>query len=248
MSLTIDPFDTLVSIRPDADVSALEPGSDASFDALLARALDAAPRGRARRRNRRRRNMFLGGLIIAVSGTAGTLTWALTRHGHPTDPTFISCNQVAKLYYSQLGVERTAEDPIETCRRAEASQVPEWGPMPPSVACLLPTGIAGVFPGDENTCAELGLAELDTTLSADDAKVLAMENAATTEVSEHNACLEPEVVADIVQRAIDGAELEGWSVEIVGEYTATEPCGSLEFVVADRIVKVRPLPDMFGGP
>jgi hypothetical protein len=30
-------------------------------------------------------------------------------------------------------------------------------PVPPLVACTLPSGIAGVFPGDQNTCASLGL-------------------------------------------------------------------------------------------
>jgi hypothetical protein len=248
MSLTVDPFDILVGLRSHDDVSALEPGSDAAFDALLARALDVSRSpGRARRGNRRKRRMFLGGLIVAVSGTAGTLAWALTRHEHPVDPTTISCNQVAKLYHSQLVVVRTAEDPVETCRRAEASQVPEWGPMPPSIACLLPTGIAGVFPGDEDTCADLGLAVLDTTLSPYEAKVLAMEDAATTEISNHNECLKPEVVADIVQRAIDGTQLDGWKVEIVGDYTEAQPCGGIEFVVADRDAKIWPLPNMWGG-
>jgi hypothetical protein len=246
MSLTVDPFDILVGIRPDDDITALEPGRDEAFDALLVRALDGSrPRSRGLRWNRRTRRIFLGGLIVAVSGTAGTLTWALTRPEHPTDPTFISCNQVAELFQSQLVVVRTAEDPVETCRRA---QTPEWGPMPPSVACLLPTGIAGVFPGDENTCADLGIAVLDTTLSPYEAKVLAMEDAALTEVGNRRTCLDPKVVADIVQRAIDGAQLDGWKVEIVGEYTEAQPCGSIEFIVVDRLAKIWPLPDMFDGP
>jgi len=249
MSLTVDPFDILVSIRPAVDDSALEPGTEAAFDAILVRALASpGPRKRLRHRNRRKRNLFLGGVIVALSGGAGTLTWALTRHGHPTDPTSISCNRVAQLYQDQLVAVRTSEDPVETCRSAIATYEPEWGPMPPSVACLLPTGIAGVFPGDENTCAALGLAELDTTLSPEDAKVLAMEDAATTEISDLNTCLTPEAVRDIVQRAIDTADLDGWKVEIVGNYTASEPCGSLEFFVAERRVQVEPLPDLYSGP
>jgi hypothetical protein len=30
-------------------------------------------------------------------------------------------------------------------------------PVPPLVACTLPNGIAGVFPGDQSTCVSLGL-------------------------------------------------------------------------------------------
>jgi hypothetical protein len=30
-------------------------------------------------------------------------------------------------------------------------------PVPPLIACTLPDGIAGIFPGDSNTCAGLGL-------------------------------------------------------------------------------------------
>jgi hypothetical protein len=30
-------------------------------------------------------------------------------------------------------------------------------PVPPLIACTLPNGIAGVFPGDQSTCASLGL-------------------------------------------------------------------------------------------
>jgi hypothetical protein len=249
MSSIVDPFDVLVRLRPDVDIAALRPGEEPLMDALLERTL-ASANGRARPHSvsrRRKRRMFLGGLIVAVTGAAGTLTWALNRSERTADPRSISCNRTAELFYEQLAVERTQEDPVETCRRVRETHAPEWGPQPPSVACLLPTGIAGVFPGDAGTCAELGLPDLDSTLSEEDAKILAFQDLTTGEVSERGECLAPEDVADILNRGLEEVELTGWTVTIVGDYTEEQPCGSIEFVLADKTALVRPLPDMYGS-
>jgi len=104
-----------------------------------------------------------------------------------------------------------------------------------------------VFPGDEKTSAALGLAELDSTLSAYDKNVIALQDEATNEVSKFNACLEPEVVADILRQAIRDVDIDGWTVEIVGPYMDGQPCGSIEFLLDERVAKVRPLPDIFAS-
>ena len=48
----------------------------------------------------------------------------------------------------------------------DVSQPPAGGawPVPPLVACVLPSGKAAVFPGDPTTCRTLGLSSLDPEL------------------------------------------------------------------------------------
>ena len=250
MTLTLDPYDILVALRPEPDAVPLQPGDDAAFDDLFERSLERASwpvdPSPARRRHRRR-NFAIGGIIVAVTGTAGTLSWARTDHERAVDPTMLACHQTADVNSSQIVVSRTAEDPIDTCRQAWSNSSLAWGPMPASVACLLPTGIAAVFPGDQTTCEFLGLHDLDVEISADDAKIMQFEDTAVNAVLAFNACLTPEHVAQILTDSIAEVGLDDWTETIDGDFTPATPCGAMQFDVAGRTAFVRSLPDMYSG-
>jgi len=102
--------------------------------------------------------------VVAVAiATAGILTaagyagYALTQPA--TVLNSIGCYQTASLDANTAVLARTAESPVAACARVWASAFPDT-PQPVSfAACVLPSGVAAVFPADPkgDTCRNLGL-------------------------------------------------------------------------------------------
>ena len=197
-----------------------------------------------RRPPRRRRRLFVAGAIVAVSGAA-TVTWALTNRGHPTDPVTISCHQAAELPSSQFIVTADGSDPVEQCRADWPRRVPEWGPVPELVGCAGETGVALVFPGDDQTCASLGLAPLDFVPNERDQAIIDFEEYVTGSLD--GRCVEPDEVRSIVADALKKFDLGDWSLRTEGIFDASQPCGSVQFDPTAKVVAVQPLPDLFSG-
>ncbi len=247
MNATIDPFEVLLLLRPDVDVSPVRVGDDPQLDALLQRTIDSVRRSSKPTRSRhRRRTTLIGVLLVAVTGTAGGVAWALNRHERAADPTVIACHREARIDSDQLLVTRTEQDPVTTCREAVAAQFPDWGAVPPSVACVMGTGVAGVFPGKGDTCSQLGLAALDTTLDPAGSNLLKFESSLVGELLA-GGCLTPQQAAANATDGLHHFDLRGWTVSVTGSYTAERPCGSYAFVPQDRVVLIRPLADHFGS-
>ena len=263
MTRTQNPLHTLGRLRPTDIDETLRPGEDTQTDEILHRVLDATTQretiapgrrtwpGAWRRRNRQRRSprfrrnrgFIAAGVITAVAGAGGSLTWAFTRDDQPRHPLMISCYSAADLHSNQLVVARTLDDPVETCRAALEKSDPSQDPAP-SVACLTRTGTAAVFPGDESTCENLGLADLDITLSDDEAHAIAFTESVTNELSTRG-CQPPDVVGRLVEEQFSTFELDEWRVTYEHEATADEPCGSIAIDVPTRTVTVIPIPDLW---
>lgn len=151
------------------------------------RSLPAGPGDRAsadRRRGRQRlvvAGLAAGILIAAGGGTAA----ALGLFGEASDTTTGYCYATADLNDSsnnrtEFAAAGTDEHPndaaaggIDVCAAywrsgvftgggVDPSRPPTGGsePVPPLVACVLPSGKAAVFPGDPTTCHSLGLTAL----------------------------------------------------------------------------------------
>ena len=137
-----------------------------------------------RRRRRRWRSggtvVLIGGLVIASGGAVA----AFVMRALPDDPTLVRCFSVAAPPFA-TGAPGTidaslAEDDslvqsaaraIELCGYYWADGALPWpetkgptdsppggsNPVPDLQACILPDGIVGVFPGDDQTCTALGL-------------------------------------------------------------------------------------------
>lgn len=124
--------------------------------------------------------VLAGGLVLAGAGAAT----AYLTHAQPDDPAVVRCFSVAAppftgdapgSYDASIGSEdgslgQSAALAIELCGYGWAEGRLPWpeskppgyiNPEPQAVpelqACILPDGIVGVFPGDDQTCTRLGL-------------------------------------------------------------------------------------------
>ena len=195
-----------------------------------------------RRPPRRRRRLFVAGAIVAVSGAA-TVTWALTNRTHPTNPTIISCYQVAELPSSQIVLGSDGSDPVAQCRAAWETQMPEWGPVPDLVGCTGDKGIAMIFPGDEKTCSNLDLLPLDNVPNKSDQTIIEFQDFVTSSLE--GRCFDPDEVHAIVENALKKFDLGDWTLRTEGIFDASQPCGSVQFDPTAKVVAVQPLPDIF---
>lgn len=136
------------------------------------------------RRTRRRRRILIGGIgaVVLIAGT-GTAA-ALGVFDTVTNTETAYCYATASLDEStgnrmEFAVQGSAENPrdaaangVDVCGAYWRSGVFQIGKpvnidqpptgtgstVPPLVACVLPSGQAGIFPGDAATCPGLGLA------------------------------------------------------------------------------------------
>ncbi len=139
--------------------------------------------------------------------------------------------------------------PVEVCADAWRSGAFGERPAPILQACLLPSGVAGVFPAaqGEDVCAKLGLPRLaEPDPNGDDKRFLAFKAAAVERFSSRS-CLDRQQATAIVQDELSRAGLQGWTTEIGpgvrGEgFSPDRPCASLAFNQPDRRVVLVPTP------
>ncbi|HEY8787558.1 MAG TPA: hypothetical protein VIM10_00275 [Actinopolymorphaceae bacterium] len=165
---------------PD-DLPPPRPFPDASRDAVKTMLINEV---RASRRRRRQRPL-VAGLATALVGTA-IAAGSYVAFRQPTELRYAQCysSVTADTDYRTtlaIGKAHRADDetpsPVEvtdaigSCGNlwsqgilrkdvpmsAEPTPAPGSAPVPPLVACTLPDGTVGVYPGDESTCRTLGL-------------------------------------------------------------------------------------------
>ncbi len=152
-------------------------------DADTARPVSYRPRRVQRPSRRHLVGAVLAGVALVVAG--GGLAVALTK-AQPSETTFVRCFALPTTDYGNpaysldVGLAVAVSDPSTATTAASALDVcggtwfrgelsttaPYIVPIPPGggspvpnlVACVLPDGFVGVFPGPEGTCAALGLA------------------------------------------------------------------------------------------
>jgi hypothetical protein len=116
---------------------------------------------RTTRQRRRRRVVILVPAVLAVLVVTGFTTYALTRE--PTVFESVGCFDKPDLEGNVAVLSADGRDPAEICAEMWRTGAfgGEEGAAPPQLAsCVLETGAVGVFPGDSQICAKLGLAEL----------------------------------------------------------------------------------------
>jgi hypothetical protein len=187
---------------------------------------------------------IIAGIVVAVLGAGGGIAWAVLHHERASNPTLITCHQTANLDSSQIVINDDGTDPIQLCAHAWTLDFPEWGTPPPMVGCVLASGEAAVFPGDSQTCEQLGLTSLDTTLTNQDQSLIAFQDALTQDALS-KGCIPPEQLKTIVDTHLASSKLVGWRVQIDGSFTTAMPCGSLSIDVETKSITIRPLPDIF---
>lgn len=221
---------------------------------LFDRITSAPPAPRADPRRRRRR---LVPVLAATSLVGGAVAYAVLR-ADVTRPERIACFERADLAAATEAPRVEAAGPIEACADLWRRGVLGSGTdVPPLVECVLPSGVAGVFPAaaGADVCTALnlvpassappaptapapGLAPAPPSTADLNTRILTFRDAVLAQFLD-SPCMAPAAGADIVRRELDRAGLGDWTV-VSGGYTAERPCASLSFRSEERQVVLVP--------
>ena len=214
-------------------------------------------------RGRRRRVPRVAVLAGAVSLSVAVAAYALVTR--PTSkPQNVACFAAADLTANTAVVGVDAQGPVAACAGVWARGF--LGPTrpPPLRACLLESGVVGVFPEapGRDVCLDLGLAAASSPappttepagirLAPDDqvvdhARFFAFRDAALSRFVGQE-CIGAVAAEEIVREELDRAGLDGWTVTTgVGAdgagFSAGRPCASLSFHPEVWSVDLVPVP------
>ena len=261
---TTDPLERLRAVNPvpPAEIALLRPDP-----LLLERITSAPPVAVADPLRRRRRGRRLVPVLV-VTSLVGAVGYGLLR-GDVSRPETVACFERADLSSVTAVARVEAAGPIEACagvwRRGTFGGGTE---IPPLVACVLPTGVAAVFPATAgaDVCTALNLAPmtpppappplpsptpapaLTTTTpggtpapqpAADlSTRILNFRDAVVGQFLE-SPCMAPAAGAEIVRRELDRAGLGDWTV-VSGGFTEDRPCATLSLRTEERQVLLVP--------
>lgn len=251
---TSDPLERLRAVNPvpPGQVARLRP------DPLLFDRITSAPSvGVADPSPRRRRGRRLVPALVVTSLLSGAVAYGLLR-GDVSRPETVACFERADLLSSTAVPSVEAAGPIEACADVWRRGTFGGREVPPLVACVLPTGVAGVFPAPAGTdvCTALNLVPITpptrpspTTTAplpapapqpaADlNTRILAFRDAVLGQFLE-SPCMAPATGAEIVRRELDRAGLRDWTV-VSGGFTADRPCATLSLQTEERQVLLVP--------
>ena len=257
---TSDPLDRLRAVNPvpPAEVALLRPDP-----VLFDRITSAPPVRTAHPLRRRRRGRRVVPALVATSLLGGAVAYGLLRGG-VTRPETVACFERADLSAATAVPAVEAAGPIEACadvwRRGTFGGGTE---VPPLVACVLPTGVAGVFPATAgaDVCTALNLVPITPTPppppplpptttpgpapapqpTADlNTRILNFRDAVLGQFVDA-PCMAPATGADIVRRELDRAGLGDWTV-VSGAFSVDRPCATLSLRPEERQVLLVPAP------
>lgn len=242
---TSDPFDWLSSANPIPGAAELaETRSDPAAQALLARIRDERVPGVPPRHRRRVRHLLIPVVVAAAVTTSAAAAWVLSRGAD--DPSQVACFRAADLDADIVGLAG-AGDPIAMCEGVwEAG---EFGPPPRPLAlhaCVLRSGIVGVFPvEDTDLCGRIGLSPADLSDDREADSIVAVQNhLAEGFLSE---CVPVEDAREIIAAELDAAGLDEWTVIEPGVRPPGRPCASIAIDVTTNSITLVPVPMPPGG-
>lgn len=255
----IDTNDPLVRLRaanpvPPSEVELLRP------DPVLFARITAVQPVPMPHRPRRRRGLRLAPALVVTSLVGGAVAYGLLR-GDVSSPETVACFEAADPASATEVAAVEAAGPIEACaalwRRGAFGADTE---VPPLVACVLATGVAGVFPATAgaDVCTALNLVPISTTQppptttprpgpapapppAADlNTRILDFRDAVLGQFLDAG-CMAPATGEEIVRRELDRAGLGDWTILSSG-YTAERPCATLSLRPDQRLVVLVPAP------
>jgi hypothetical protein len=243
------PFDTdelLWSANPVDESRLFAPAESASAQRLFEKITGVAYQPAPRPPDRRRWRAYVTSVLAAVA-IGGGVAYAVT-YGQATKNLNVGCYAQASLQGVVSAVPSHGGDPVGVCRKAWiAGQVGPGGPPPSLVACVLPSGQAGVFPATgpaDDVCGRLGLAPIGgpaigsppTSVPA----VFALRDRVVAALQ--HSCLGGPQAVDLVQTELRRAGLTGWTVTIATPFTPARPCASPAFDEPGQRVLIVPIP------
>ena len=256
MAVFADPLDLLGAMNPVPDERAL-PATSAYVPAqrtlqrILAQSLPLAPTAPAPdrrdgggegggRRGRPSKRLVVGVAVATVGLLAAAAAWVVTRPAD--DPTRVACFAAADLEANTAPLAAGLGDPVAACEEVwRTGPFQAWGAVPPLAACVLTSGVIGVFPGEPSVCDRLGLARLATESGDWNARVTQLVDGLTAELA-YPSCVDVGVAADLVRQRLDQLALDGWTLIAPATAVPERPCASVAFDPPARTVTLVPVP------
>lgn len=206
-------------------------------DSRRARAIRDRAMGRRRRPSRL---IAVAAAVLVLAGaTAGAVVWFSDE---PTDPA-IACFAAADLEADRIngvadvGTGTVACEPLWT-GGVLGDELPEL------IACVLDGGAIGVFPGNQETCATLGL-----PVAADAGRAVAPElelRQRLTDALVVDPCLPPAAGVEVAETLLAELDLvdDGWTVdEITPQIDEPLVCATGSVDTERRVVAITAAPD-----
>jgi len=206
-----DPVDLFQQLEPPT------PGNAEERDASILAAVHAhvATKQKPRSRN----PWILGGGAVAIVLT--TAAFAVLRTSPVSDPTAVSCYATVDLE-GDLVALAASDDPIQACRQLWIDGTLGNGGVPPLAGCVNNAGAAAVVPGEGVLCNRLGLDELEAGLTVEQQTVVDINAVLIDRFG--TECFDQVAAVEEVQRQIDNAGLDSWTVDSPEAFDPSTPC------------------------
>jgi hypothetical protein len=162
---------------------------------------------------------------------------------HPDKVLTVACYERADLAEASV-VASDGRNPVDVCR--DAWRAGKVGPVTPAtlIACVLPGGTAGVFPGDnptDNICERLGLTAAAPPTTSDQTAALTLVRDALSGQFQAT-CLPLDQATVLAQHELAAQHLNDWTVETPTAATLERPCASLAIDEPGRRIILVPIP------
>lgn len=236
-----DPLDLLRAANPINDDRLLDPARSIAARALFEQITGSSYTPTPVRTPQQRWRLYLGALI-AVGGIGGGVAWAVTIR-HPDKVLTVACYQHADLTNASV-VASDGRNPVDVCRDAWGAG--KVGPVTPAtlIACVLPGGTAGVFPGrnpTDNICQQLGLSPAaPPTTSNQTAALTRVRDALSGQLQA--MCLPLDQASVLAQHELATQQLNDWTVKTPATATPERPCASLAIDEPGHRIILVPIP------
>jgi hypothetical protein len=236
-----DPLELLRAANPINDDRLLDPARSIAARALFEQITGSSYTPPPVRTPRRSWRLYVGALV-AASGIGGGVAWAVTMR-HPDKVLTVVCYERADLTDASV-VASDGRNPVDVCR--DAWRAGKVGPVTPAtlIACVLPGGAAGVFPGDnptDNICERLGLTPADPPTTSDQTATFTLVRDALSGQFQAT-CLPLDQASVVAQRELAGQHLNDWTVETPTAATTERPCASLAIDEPGQRIILIPVP------
>jgi len=225
------------------------------------------------RRRWTRTRVWVAALIATVGAAGGGIAYAVAT-SQPTKQLTTICYATANPAADGTAVTSSGQGALRDCAQAwtagQIAATPAQAP-PPLIACIVHSGVAGVFPDpdhDPNLCRQLRLrtitpqpAQPATTTITPPATLRGTPTtgpaASTTTtvpvppvIAARNTivaaflagCLDQPQATAVARRALDQAGLAGWTIQTNGQFSAARPCASPAFDETQHLVYLVPIP------
>jgi len=185
----------------------------------------------------------------------GAVAYGLLRD-RVTKPDTVACFKSADPNADTETASVDQRGPVAACADLwQQGEFDSGGQVPPLVECVLPSGIAGVFPNfaGGDVCARLSLPTASTSppttassppppTAADvNDRILAFRDTVLPQFLDAG-CIELAPATAIVRRELDRAGLNDWTVRAADGFSTDRPCATLALRPESREVLMIPTP------